>query len=86
MRTLRHVTNLGGLLRQAARFGRLAFALAFAWKAQRDEKVARYAPVILYRTLGNTLSPQMAPVSSLWGIYVARCVLSHKIALRLTKI
>ena len=56
------------LLRQAAGFGRLAFALAFAWKAQRDEKVARYAPVIFYRTLGNTLSPQMAPAASLWGI------------------
>ena len=37
------------LLRRAARWGRTAFGLAFAWKAARDPKVARYASVVLYR-------------------------------------
>ncbi len=55
-------------LRRAARFGRTAFGLAFAWKAARDKKVARYAPVVLYRTLGQTLPAGFAPAASLWGI------------------
>lgn len=56
------------LLRRAARLGRTAFGLAFAWKAARDKKVARYAPVVLYRTLGETLPPGFEPAASLWGI------------------
>ncbi len=55
-------------LRHAARLGRTAFGLAFAWKAARDKKVARYAPVVLYRTLGQTLPAGFAPAASLWGI------------------
>ncbi|WP_310460441.1 molybdopterin-dependent oxidoreductase [Sphaerotilus sp.] len=55
-------------LRQAARWGRTAFGLAFAWKTSRDRKVARYAPVVLYRTLGETLPTSFAPAASLWGI------------------
>jgi anaerobic selenocysteine-containing dehydrogenase len=55
-------------LRHAARLGRTAFGLAFAWKAARDQQVARYAPVVLYRTLGETLPAGMAPAASLWGI------------------
>ena len=55
-------------LRFAARLGRTAFGLAFAWKSMRDKKVARYAPVVLYRTLGRSLSPHLAPAASLWGI------------------
>jgi anaerobic selenocysteine-containing dehydrogenase len=55
-------------LRGAARFGRTAFGLAFAWKSTRDKKVARYAPVVLYRTLGETLPTGFAPAASLWGI------------------
>jgi anaerobic selenocysteine-containing dehydrogenase len=56
------------LLRRAARWGRTAFGLAFAWKAARDPNVARYAPVVLYRTLGESLPEGMAPAASLWGL------------------
>jgi anaerobic selenocysteine-containing dehydrogenase len=55
-------------LRTSARIGRTAFGLAFAWKSMRDKKVARYAPVVLYRTLGPSLSANLAPAASLWGI------------------
>jgi anaerobic selenocysteine-containing dehydrogenase len=55
-------------LRSAARMGRTAFGLAFAWKSMRDKKVARYAPVVLYRTLGPSLPANLAPAASLWGI------------------
>lgn len=55
-------------LRRAARGGRTAFALAFAWKASRDKQLARYAPVVLYRTLGETLPAGFAPAASLWGL------------------
>ncbi len=55
-------------LRFAARLGYTAFGLAFAWKAMRDKQVARYAPVVLYRTLGASLPAQLAPAASLWGI------------------
>jgi anaerobic selenocysteine-containing dehydrogenase len=56
------------LLRRAARWGRTAFGLAFAWKAARDEQVARYAAVVLYRTLGESLPEGCAPAASLWGL------------------
>ncbi|MBX9901059.1 MAG: molybdopterin-dependent oxidoreductase [Burkholderiaceae bacterium] len=55
-------------LRAAARIGYTAFGLAFAWKSMRDKKVARYAPVVLYRSLGPSLPPGLAPSASLWGI------------------
>ena len=55
-------------LRRAARWGLTAFGLAFAWKVARDKKVARYAPVVLYRTLGETLPKDIAPAASLWGL------------------
>jgi anaerobic selenocysteine-containing dehydrogenase len=55
-------------LRSAAHLGLTAFGLAFAWKSMRDKKVARYAPVVLYRTLGRSLPPGLAPAASLWGI------------------
>ncbi len=55
-------------LRRAARFGLTAFGLAFAWKSARDKKVARYAPVVIYRTLGKHLPQALAPAASLWGI------------------
>ncbi len=55
-------------LRSAARLGRTAFGLAFAWKAARDKRIARYAPVVLYRTLGQILPEGIAPAASLWGI------------------
>jgi anaerobic selenocysteine-containing dehydrogenase len=55
-------------LRSAARLGRTVFGLAFAWKSLRDKKVARYAPVMLYRTLGPSLPANLAPAATLWGI------------------
>jgi anaerobic selenocysteine-containing dehydrogenase len=63
------------LLRRAARLGSTAFALAFAWKAKRDQRVARHASVVLYRTLGTRLPAGMEAAASLWGIcqmYVRR--------------
>ena len=56
------------LLRRAARLGMTAFALAFAWKAKRDKRVARYAPVVLYRTLGNDCPREWHAAASLWGV------------------
>jgi anaerobic selenocysteine-containing dehydrogenase len=53
---------------RAARLGRLAYSLAFAWQSARNPRVARYAAVVLYRTLGPTLPRGMAPAASLWGI------------------
>jgi anaerobic selenocysteine-containing dehydrogenase len=55
-------------LRTAARMGHTAFGLALAWKSMRDKKVARYAPVVLYRTLGPSMPAGLAPAASLWGI------------------
>jgi anaerobic selenocysteine-containing dehydrogenase len=55
-------------LRSAARLGYTAFGLAFAWKSMREKKVARYAPVVLYRTLGPSMPAGLAPAASLWGI------------------
>jgi anaerobic selenocysteine-containing dehydrogenase len=55
-------------LRTAARMGHTAFGLVFAWKSMRDKKVARYAPVVLYRTLGPSMPAGLAPAASLWGI------------------
>ncbi len=62
-------------LRRAARLGSTAFAFAFAWTAKRDKRVARYAPVVLYRTLGTRMPAGMSPAASLWGVcqmYVRR--------------
>jgi anaerobic selenocysteine-containing dehydrogenase len=55
-------------LRRAAQLGRAAFALAFGWHAARNPRIARYAAVVLYRTLGPTLPAGLAPAASLWGI------------------
>jgi anaerobic selenocysteine-containing dehydrogenase len=56
------------LLRHVAKLGLPAFALVFGWKAARDKAIARYASVVLYRTLGATLPATLAPAASLWGI------------------
>jgi len=71
----RLIEALGGLteqdyapLRRAAKLGRTAFSLAFAWASARNPRVARHASVVLYRTLGPTLPPGMASAASLWGI------------------
>jgi formate dehydrogenase len=62
-------------LRRAAGFGLTAFGLAFAWKSRRDEQVARYAPVVLYRTLAHRLPAGTREAAALWGLcqmYVRR--------------
>ena len=62
-------------LRRAARLGLTPFALAFAWQSKRDKRVARYASVVLYRTLGTVLPSHLATAASLWGVcqmYVRR--------------
>ncbi len=56
------------LLRRAAGLGLTAFGLAFAWQSQRDTRVARYAPIVLYRTLARRLPTGMKPAAALWGI------------------
>jgi len=55
-------------LRRAARLGRLPFALAFGWASARNPRIARYASVVLYRTLGPTLPAGLEPAASLWGV------------------
>jgi anaerobic selenocysteine-containing dehydrogenase len=55
-------------LRRAAQLGRLPFALAFAWGQARNPRIARYASVVLYRTLGPTLPRGLEPAASLWGV------------------
>ncbi|SEQ48497.1 Anaerobic selenocysteine-containing dehydrogenase [Solimonas aquatica] len=54
-------------LRRALRFGRLAFALRFMIGTLRNPKLVKYAPVILYRTLGERLPQGMASAAALWG-------------------
>jgi hypothetical protein len=56
------------LLRKAAQWGLAPYTFAFLWNSGRDPRVARYAPIVLYRTLGPNLPAGMAPAASLWGI------------------
>ncbi len=55
-------------LRRALRFGRTAFALAFFLAAARRPRTMKYAPVLLYRTIGQTLPEGMDSAAALWGI------------------
>jgi anaerobic selenocysteine-containing dehydrogenase len=48
--------------------GRTAFTLLFALKQARDPRVAKFAPVILYRTLGETLPTGLESAAVVWGI------------------
>ena len=50
-------------LRRAAGLGRLPFALAFGWASARNPRIARFASVVLYRTLGRTLPPGLEPAA-----------------------
>ncbi len=54
-------------LRRALRLGRTAFALAFLLNAARKPRLAKYAPIILYRTLGPSLPSGMDMAATLWG-------------------
>jgi anaerobic selenocysteine-containing dehydrogenase len=56
------------VLRKAARWGLGPYTAAFAWKSARDPRVARCAPVVIYRTLGPALPAGLAPAAAVWGI------------------
>ncbi len=56
------------LLQRAAGIGLTAFGLVFAWQSRRDTRVARYAPIVLYRALARRLPAGMQPAAALWGI------------------
>jgi anaerobic selenocysteine-containing dehydrogenase len=55
-------------LRQAAAGGFGTYAQAFGAATTRDPRLGKYASVLLYRTLGPTLPPGLAPAASLWGV------------------
>lgn len=55
-------------LKRALRFGRTAFALAFFLAAARKPKTMKYAPLLLYRTLGPTLPKGMESAAAVWGM------------------
>src|SRR5262249_41949664 len=54
-------------LRQAAADGRMAFAGAFLAAMASNPRVAKYAPIVLYRTLGPTLPDGMAAAAIYWA-------------------
>jgi len=69
-------------LRLALKLGRKAFALAFFAAMAARPKVAKYAPVILYRTLGPTLPAGMASAAAIWGVCQLHVVGNRKTAAR----
>jgi anaerobic selenocysteine-containing dehydrogenase len=54
-------------LRAAAHAGRAAFREAFLAALQQDRALAGIAPVVLYRTLGETLADGAAAAAVLWA-------------------
>lgn len=62
-------------LRAAAANGRAAFAEAFFAATAADPTLGAYAPVVLYRTLGETLPDGAASAAILWGA-AHRCAMS----------
>ncbi|HZQ79584.1 MAG TPA: molybdopterin-dependent oxidoreductase [Acidimicrobiia bacterium] len=54
-------------LREAAAHGRAAFATAFFAAVAGDPKLGAVAPVVLYRTLGETLPDGAASAAVLWA-------------------
>jgi anaerobic selenocysteine-containing dehydrogenase len=54
-------------LRAAAADGRPAFAMAFLSAMASNPRVTKYAPVVLYRTLGPTLPDGMAAAAIYWA-------------------
>jgi len=55
-------------LRAAARRGRREFSAAFAEATKANPRLGPVAPVILYRTLGQTLSNGAAAAAALWPV------------------
>jgi anaerobic selenocysteine-containing dehydrogenase len=60
------------VLRAAANRGRDEFATEFAHAVSSDPKLAAVAPVVLYRTLGETLPHGAAAAAALWPLAI-RC-------------
>jgi anaerobic selenocysteine-containing dehydrogenase len=54
-------------LAAAAELGRAAFARAFFAALETNPSIARYAPAVLYRTLGPTLPNGASAAALLWG-------------------
>jgi anaerobic selenocysteine-containing dehydrogenase len=61
-------------LRAAAAEGRAAFGAAFAAATAADPRLGAVAPVVLYRTLGETLPHGAASAAALWAL-AQRCAL-----------
>lgn len=68
------------ILRQP--LARKAFALAFAAQAARSKKTIPYAPIILYRTLGQTLPKGMETAALVWILSLLHVVDNPKTAAR----
>jgi anaerobic selenocysteine-containing dehydrogenase len=69
-------------LRLALRLGRASFALAFFAAMTVSPKFKKYAPVILYRTLGSMLPPGMDSAAALWGLCQMHVLGNRKTAAR----
>jgi len=69
-------------LRRALRFGRKAFTATFLARMATDRKLMKYAPVILYRTLGETLPDGMQSAAALWGVSLMHVMGNRRTAAR----
>ncbi len=69
-------------LRLALKLGRKAFSAAFLAAAATRPKVMKYAPVLLYRTLGPTLPAGMEAAAAIWGICQLHVLNNRKTAAR----
>lgn len=69
-------------LRLALKLGRKAFIVAFMAAMAAQPKLMKYAPVILYRTLGPTLPEGMASAAAIWGICLLHVMGNRKTAAR----
>lgn len=55
-------------LRLARRLGRIPFTILFAAMQAANPRIAKYAPVVLYRTLGQSLPQHLATAAVAWGL------------------
>lgn len=57
-----------GALRKAAKLGLWAFTPMFLAKAAANPKIMKYSPIVLYRTLGEAMQPEMKEAAVVWGM------------------
>lgn len=69
-------------LRLALKLGRKAFTLAFMAGMATNPKYQKYASVLLYRTLGQTLPKGMEAAAAIWGICQLHMLTNRKTAAR----